>query len=391
MKLVTLRRPAFVVDEYDGAFAPTTPPSGVARELISEFDGFQRLSRVGFWEALDGYEPVAWLGSGGLADVFLARDRSLGRHVAIKILRADANETKARTLEEEARSACTISHPNVVTIYEHGRAGTTPYLAMEYVRGLTLRDLLGDGALPAERLFDIAAQVADGLAHAHASGIAHGDLKPENIMVTEEGWVKILDFGLARRRPVGPDGASSSRTTLTAWSGQIQGTVRYMSPEQARGEPIDFRSDQFSFGSILYELAAGRPPFKRPTSVQTLSAIIEDDPPPFASPDRSVALALELIVERCLAKEAGQRYESSRDLARDLKVLRNRRASFVTAGARGRRPSPPLVAYVKALTIRLKALTERKRRAAPLNNEEASRIAERTCPDRIRVPRSGGV
>ncbi len=220
-----------------------------------------------------------------MGEVYRARDTKLSRDVAIKVLPPELARDTERLIrfEKEARTASALSHPNIVTIYEVGQADGTSFIAMELVEGKTLRDLLASGPIPVKKLLSIAAQAADGLAKAHAAGIVHRDLKPENLMVTRDGFVKILDFGLAKlaRRGFESSGGTDRPTVsrLTE-AGTVLGTVGYMSPEQASGEPVDFRSDQFSFGSILYEMSTGRRAFERPTPAQTLSAIIETEPEP---------------------------------------------------------------------------------------------------------------
>src|SRR5262249_25430582 len=187
--------------------------------------------------------------------------------------------------EQEARSASALNHPNIITIYEIGRADSVSYIAMELVRGRTLRDLIAEGPLPAKSVLALAAQAADALAKAHEAGIVHRDLKPENVMVTREGFVKILDFGLAKLA-LPESGQISAMPTLVMPEtdpGVVLGTAGYMSAEQASGRPLDYRSDQFSFGSILYEMAAGKRAFSRGTTAETLVAIIREEPEPLAS------------------------------------------------------------------------------------------------------------
>ncbi|HEY3171438.1 MAG TPA: protein kinase [Thermoanaerobaculia bacterium] len=277
---------------------------------------------------LGPHEILAPLGAGGMGEVYRARDSRLGREVALKILPAAlaSDPQRLRLLEHEARSASALNHPNIVTIYEVGRADSTFYIAMELVEGASLRELILAGPVPLRRLLSIAAQIADGLAKAHGAGIVHRDLKPENLMVSNDGFVKILDFGLAKLIPVRSESVSdlstSSREEIDA-SG-IAGTVGYMSPEQASGRPLDFRSDQFSFGAVLYELATGARAFRRETPVQTLAAILEDDPEPIASLNSRLPAPLCWIIERCLSKDPDERYASTRDIARDLVALRER-------------------------------------------------------------------
>jgi serine/threonine protein kinase len=275
-----------------------------------------RQRRFGHYEILDK------LGSGGMGDVYRARDLTLGRPVAIKVLRGHASSDPDRLarFQQEARSASALNHPNIVTIHEVGTVDGIRYIAMELVEGRTLRRILTEGPILTRRALQLAAQAAGGLAQAHAAGIVHRDLKPENIMVTPDGRVKILDFGLAKltASPASEDAATQSGDSLDTKPGRILGTVGYMSPEQAAGRPMDFRSDQFSCGSILYEMATGRPAFHRASPAQTMSAIIEDDPEPIVRLNPGVPPPLRWIIERCLAKDPADRYGSTRDLARDL-------------------------------------------------------------------------
>jgi predicted Ser/Thr protein kinase len=277
---------------------------------------------------LGPYEILSPLGAGGMGEVYRARDTRLGREVAVKVLPASvsADPDRLRRFEKEARSASSLNHPNVVTVYDIGQADGTSYIAMELVDGRTLRQLLAEGALPTKRLLGIAAQMADGLARAHGAGIVHRDLKPENVMVRKDGFVKILDFGLAKLTQAGPSETEQTHTpTLTAGTeaGVVMGTVGYMSPEQALGKALDFRSDQFAFGSIVYEMVTGRGAFQRRSAPETMAAIIREEPEPIASAAPATPTPLCWFVERCLAKDPEERYASTRDLARDLARLRD--------------------------------------------------------------------
>ncbi len=276
---------------------------------------------------LGPYEIVAPLGAGGMGEVYRARDDRLGREVAIKVLPAElaANTERLRRFEKEARSASALSHPNIVTVFDIGDTDGVSWIAMERIEGETLRRLLASGAFPLKRLLAICAQIADGLAKAHATGIVHRDLKPENVMVSRDGVVKILDFGLAKLvSPTGETGEVTQSPTVSAATeaGVILGTVGYMSPEQALGEVLDYRSDQFSFGAIVYEMATGKRAFARPNAPETLAAIIRDEPEPLATAAPDSPIPLRWIAERCLAKDREERYASTRDLARDLARLR---------------------------------------------------------------------
>ncbi len=277
---------------------------------------------------LGPYEILSPIGAGGMGEVYRARDSRLGRDAAIKVLPAAlaADADRLKRFEKEARSASALNHPNIVTVYDLGTSDGISWIAMERVEGETLRTLLAAGPLSLRKLLSYAAQIADGLAKAHATGIVHRDLKPENVMVTTEGIVKILDFGLAKLTGQSPEsGELTQSPTVSAGTeaGVVLGTVGYMSPEQALGGSLDFRSDQFSFGTILYEMATGRRAFARRSAPETLAAIIRDEPEPLASVAPATPVPLRWIVERCLAKDHEERYAATKDLARDLARLRD--------------------------------------------------------------------
>jgi Tol biopolymer transport system component len=315
---------------------------------------------------LGPYEVLAPLGAGGMGEVYRARDTRLDRIVAIKILPPELSNDADRVsrFEREARAASALNHPAIVSIYDIARVDSASVIVMELVDGKTLREILASGPLPMRRLLPIAAQVADGLAKAHAAGIVHRDLKPENIMVNRDGFAKILDFGLAKLSPSleGVDGESRLATvTRGTEPGVVMGTVGYMSPEQAAGQAVDFRSDQFSLGSILYEMATGRRAFERPTAVQTLAMIIQDDPAPVGSLNPKAPANLVWIVERCLAKDPEERYGSTKDLARDLAALRDHASGISVSGVvqpapRRFRPSRALLAASVAAGVALAVL-----------------------------------
>ena len=291
---------------------------------------------------LGPYEIVAPIGSGGMGDVYRARDMRLGRGLAIKVLPAEfvAHPERRRRFEIEARAASALNHPNVLHVYDIGQEDSTYYIAMELVDGRTLRDAMRAGRMPLRKILDVAAAVADALAKAHAAGIVHRDLKPENIMISRDGFVKVLDFGLAKLAE--PSSVSDETTTRQAnitEAGALLGTVAYMSPEQASGRPVDFRADQFSFGTILYELTTGKRPFLKASPAQTLAAIIEDEPDPVGSLAPELPGALQRMIERCLSKEPEGRYAATADLAHDLKDFRD--FGFDTISDRSRAGSPP--------------------------------------------------
>ncbi len=277
---------------------------------------------------LGPYEIVAPIGAGGMGEVYRARDAKLGRDIAVKVLpSATASDADRRQrFEQEARSASALNHPNILTIYDIGEAGGSLYIAMELVEGKTLRELVVSGEpVPTRKLLDLAVQIAEGLAKAHAAGIVHRDLKPENVMVTKDGYVKILDFGLAKLTETISQDASVLPTAIAAPTqpGTVMGTAGYMSPEQASGHPVDFRSDQFTLGAILYEMATGKRAFHRNTGAETLVAIIRDEPEPLGVVAPKAPAPVRWIVERLLAKDPEERYASTKDLARDLKSVRD--------------------------------------------------------------------
>src|SRR5450830_208997 len=281
---------------------------------------------------LGPYEILAPLGSGGMGEVYRARDTKLGRDVAVKVLPADlADDPEALSrLEREARAVAQLSHPNILAIHDFGRQGETAYAVMELLEGETLRAHLEQGALPARKAVDLAVQMAEGLAAAHEKGIVHRDLKPENVFVTGEGRVKLLDFGLAKQ--TSPGGGVDSRLQTVerhTQPGTVMGTVGYMSPEQVRGEAVDNRSDIFSFGAVLYEMLAGRQAFGRDTAAESMTAILKEDPPEIAATGSGPSPALQRIVQHCLEKKPGERFQSARDIAFNLQALSG---SAVTTG-----------------------------------------------------------
>jgi Tol biopolymer transport system component len=316
---------------------------------------------------LGPYAVLGPLGAGGMGEVYRARDERLSRSVALKVLPGEISADKSRLerFEKEAHAASSLNHPNIVTIYDIGSSESVAYIAMELVEGRTVRDLLASGPIALRRLLSLSAQVADGLAKAHSAGIVHRDLKPENLMVTRDGFVKILDFGLAKLVPTGfesSEGSHLATVTRGTEPGTVLGTVGYMSPEQASGHPVDFRSDQFSFGAILYEMAAGKRAFDRATAIQTLSAVIQDEPDPVSAAAPRTPANLVWIIERCLAKDPEERYASTKDLARDLAALRDH-ASGISVSAVGPpaprrfRPSRMLLSAVASAGVALAVLT----------------------------------
>ena len=255
-----------------------------------------------------------------MGEVYRAKDSRLGRDVALKVLSAHLLSDREGLLRfaQEARAASALNHPNIVTIYEIGQAAGVPYLAMELIAGKTLRELLADGPVPVRRLVDLAAQLMDGLARAHGVRIVHRDLKPENLMLSADGFLKILDFGIAK---LSGSGLASAEAPFQTATGITIGTPSYMSPEQAAGRAVDFRSDQFSAGLILYELATGKRAFDLPSPAETLVAVIREEPEPLTTLAPRLPTPVRWIIERCLSKDPDERYASTRDLARDLRQM----------------------------------------------------------------------
>ena len=349
------------------------------------------------------YELVESLGAGAMGEVYCARDHDLHRDVAVKFLpeRFATDPERLARFAQEARAASSLNHPNIVTIHEIGEASGLPFIVMELVDGQTLRTLLVGRPLETRRLLEIGGQLAGGLAKAHAAGIVHRDLKPANVMVTRDGFAKILDFGLAKLRgePFGTSGSSGS--DISTWTrgsptpqtttGVVLGTAGYMSPEQARGREVDFRSDQFALGVILYEMATGAHPFRRESPVQTLAAIIEDPAAPVASLNPAAPPPLCWIVERCLAKDPAERYASTSDLARELQSVREH---LVDAGSHasdsthpsGARPAPARIARAFAFAAALLVLVAAIPAAVPSLREKAAVVLRlRSVPSEKRL------
>jgi len=272
------------------------------------------------------YDVLAAIGAGGMGEVYRARDTRLGRDVALKTLPPSfaADAERLRRFEQEAKSTGLLNHPNILAVYDVGVHGDAPYVVSELLEGETLRDRIGTSGLPARKAIEYAAQIARGLAAAHDKGIVHRDLKPENVFVTRDGRVKILDFGLAKTL-TGAEGAGSEMQTfergVATDAGQVMGTAGYMSPEQVRARPVDHRSDIFSFGAVLYEMLCGQRAFRGDSSVETMNAILKDDPPALTATSRQLPPALERIVSHCLEKNPDERFQSARDIAFDLEHL----------------------------------------------------------------------
>src|SRR5277367_6152069 len=271
---------------------------------------------------LGHYRVVEKIGSGGMGEVYRASDERLGRDVAIKVLKpslADDHD-RLRRFEQEARAAAALNHPNIVAIYDIGMHNGAPYIVSELLEGQTLRERLLDGPIPRRQTLDFARQMAQSLVAAHEKRIVHRDLKPENLFINKDGRIKILDFGIAKllntafdSEPGNPPSLASLTTETRA--GAVLGTIAYMSPEQLRAKAVDHRSDIFSFGAILYEMLTGKRAFAGETQVDTMTAILKEDPPEMIREGQDIPAACEQVVRHCLEKDTENRFQSARDLA----------------------------------------------------------------------------
>ena len=314
---------------------------GLRREVISLLDAHARagdfletpvdeaavLRASALGPSLEGrvvgpYRVEREIGRGGMGVVYLAEDTRLGRKVALKSLAPGimSDERRRNRLRREARAAATLSHPGIATVYALEEIEDQLFISTEYVQGRTLRAELGQGSMPAAEVVEIGIRLARALDAAHASGVVHRDLKPDNVIRTQDGGVKILDFGIAWIDQVeAGSGAEPSRLTE---SGAVMGTPSYMSPEQIEGAAVDARTDVFSLGVVLYELLCGSNPFEAHTPLATAARIMATDPPPLAACNVSAPPSLERVVRKCLAKDREERYQQASDLVSDLEAIR---------------------------------------------------------------------
>ncbi len=292
------------------------------------------------------YRVLEKLGAGGMGEVYAVEDTQLERRVALKLLPADmaADPERLQRFRREARAVAALNHPNIVTLYSVEEADGLQFLTMELVEGTTLAEAIPQGGLPLEELLKLATPLVEAVAFAHEHGIVHRDLKPSNIMLARDGRLKVLDFGLAKLKPAtSPDETTRAGMPSLTRDHAVVGTAAYMSPEQAEARPLDHRSDIFSLGIILYEMACGRRPFNGDTSISVLSAIIKDTPRPLSDVRRDVPSTLEGIVTKALAKDPAERYQSALDLRNDLLEVEQQKAavrvvsSLVRALVRSRR------------------------------------------------------
>src|SRR5215470_9103990 len=310
---------------------------------------------------LGPYEIAAPLGAGGMGEVYRARDSRLGRDVALKILpESFARESdRLHRFEQEARAVATLSHPNILAVFDIGQQNGSPYLVSELLEGETLRTVLDRGALSQRKAIEYGVQIVQGLAAAHEKGIVHRDLKPENIFVTKDARIKILDFGLAKQAQKVTASASDGLTLTSSHTaaGMVMGTASYMAPEQVRGELADPRTDIFAFGAVLYEMLSGKRAFRRETTAETMTAVLKEDPPELADPGHHISPALDRIVRRCIEKSPDQRFQSAKDLSFALGALSGTDSSAAVRSAAASQRLPWLKWAMAALAFVIGAAT----------------------------------
>ena len=306
---------------------------------------------------LSHYRILKKIGSGGMGEVYLAQDTKLDRKVALKVLPPELAESaeRRRRFEREAKAVAALNHPNIVHVYSVEEADGVHFITMELVRGQTLSALIQSGRLPLSQLLDMAIPLADAVATAHEEGITHRDLKPDNVMMGDDGRIKILDFGLAKLKPETSAAGASERATVTATrEGHAVGTLTYMSPEQAQGKSVDHRTDIFSLGVILYELATGRLPFRGDSDAAIYSSILRDAPAPVTEIDPRLPNLLGRIIQRCLAKDPEHRLQSAKDLRNELQELKQDVVSGIARLGADRAPAKrPRLLWVAAAAAAL--------------------------------------
>ncbi len=309
----------------DGFLEQTAEPGGTPSSVPEETSDSGKVRMVG--RSFSHYRILDLLGAGGMGEVFIAEDTKLERKVAIKVLRADlTRETKRkRRFIQEARAAASIEHPHIADVYEVDDFEGRTFIAMEYVRGTSLREAINKGTLSLRQGLEISRQIIEALAKVHEHGLVHRDLKPENILVSEDGYAKIIDFGLAKlveplepKADVDSQEETVSKSVFRSHTGDVVGTLSYMSPEQARGEHVDARSDVFSFGIVLHELVTGRHPFRGSSTLETLSNILRAPPAPLELDGSEVTPEIQRIISKSLNKKPDERYQNTKDMALDL-------------------------------------------------------------------------
>src|SRR5436309_4879128 len=273
------------------------------------------------------YRIESLVGVGGMGEVYLARDERLGRKAALKLLpdSLTTDETQLGRFKNEARTASALNHPNILTVYEIGAEGNVQFIATEFIEGVTLRAALASERMSAHRALEIAVQVASALAAAHDAGVVHRDIKPENIMLRPDGYAKVLDFGIAKltaQRRASDDHRVETTALLQTRPGLVLGTAHYMSPEQARGQKVDARSDIWSLGVVLYEIVTGNPPFRGETPSDCIAAILTTEPASLSSISPDVPAKLESILQKALRKKTDERYQTIKEMLAELRILK---------------------------------------------------------------------
>jgi serine/threonine protein kinase/Tfp pilus assembly protein PilF len=300
------------------------PAFEVAPELVTNDRTCALVGKV-----IGHYRIESLIGIGGMGEVYLARDERLGRKAALKLLPRSltTDEMQLSRFKNEARTASALNHPNILTVYEIGAEGNVQFIATEFIEGITLRASLASGRIDPHRALEIGVQAASALAAAHDAGIVHRDIKPENIMLRPDGYVKVLDFGIAKlteHRPTPEDGTVETTALLQTRPGLVLGTAHYMSPEQARGQKVDARSDIWSLGVVLYEMLAGTPPFRGETPSDCIAAILTAEPAPLSGVSRDVPAKLESILQKALRKNTDERYQTIKEILAELRILKGK-------------------------------------------------------------------
>jgi serine/threonine protein kinase len=326
--------------------------------LLLGFSDYNRRAVIG--SRLAHYDVLSEISRGGMGIVYRARDTRLNRDVALKVLPADlvSDPDRKRRFVQEAQAAAALNHPNIATVYEIGESNGVSFITMELIDGRKMADVLDGKPLAVRRVLELGSEIAEGLAQAHEKGVVHRDMKPANVMLTDDGHAKIIDFGLAKL--VEPQTASPNAATIADGTtpGVVLGTVSYMSPEQARGDAVDPRTDIFSLGVMLFEMATGRTPFRAKTSIETLNAILTAPAPPVGQTthgDSAAVTELQRIVHRCLEKDPDDRYQTARDLGSELRRLKRESESSTRVAAVtttvGRRPKWAPLALVAVFLL----------------------------------------
>jgi eukaryotic-like serine/threonine-protein kinase len=342
---------------------------------------------------LDGYEILDLIGAGGMGEVYRARDPILRREVAIKVLPVFVSQQpdRLRRFEQEAQAAAALNHPNILAIHRFGVFEGSPYLVSELLEGNTLRQILEHGPLAVRKAIDYGVQIARGVAAAHEKGIVHRDLKPENLFVTKDGRIKILDFGLAKLTQAQSEPQSGSdaptATHHATELGLVMGTIGYMAPEQVRGQAVDHRTDIFALGAVLYEMVAGKRAFQRSTSADTMSAILNEDPPAISQIVRTAPLGLQRVIQRCLEKNPEQRFQSASDLSFALESSSDSGISGPAPAAAGRGRQKFLVWIGASVAILAAAVViyfshpfRTRRNASPLTHQQITFVGNAYMP-----------